>query len=206
MAHSKKLKQALDTLLTESDRGAVLIGAELIGLQLEKLLIAGAPKSASKKILKNAIAPSGVWGSLSMKTHAAYLAGFVPVSMFHAINVIRRIRNDAAHSSVDFRLRPHSTGMDEVMRNWDGLVETVEYWIRMRLIVPFMKLEDSQGPGDDQFEMPRFEKLDELLDFIGENPHLVAATGEPVDRIRLHYLVSFICEGIEHYATTKSKD
>lgn len=80
---------------TETDRGAVLVGAALIDDRLERLLrshFLGVKESS--ELLVGANAPLG---SFSARIKTAYCLGLITDMEHHECDIIRRVRNEFAH-------------------------------------------------------------------------------------------------------------
>lgn len=92
------------TLVEESDRGAVLVGAEHVARHLKRLFEAVAPQAISQRRLKETLGFPGALSSFSAKTEVAYLTRLISKDLYDAINHLRGLRNDLAHSPDSFRL------------------------------------------------------------------------------------------------------
>lgn len=96
------------SLFKESDRGAVLISATRLEEKLELLHRTHiAHKVADpKKVLEELFRPYAPLSSFSAKIQLAYAYGLVDADDYADLSIIRRIRNDAAHTSVEFSFEP----------------------------------------------------------------------------------------------------
>ncbi|MFW1945318.1 transcriptional regulator [Acinetobacter guillouiae] len=95
----------LDSLNNESDRAVPLITAALIEEILHRTLQAFlCDVSASKKILDGFNAPLGTFSS---KIDACYALGLIDEHEYNEINLIRKIRNEFAHTvyNADFNIQ-----------------------------------------------------------------------------------------------------
>lgn len=94
--HLNEFFPYLDQLNRESDRGKVLISTGFMEEQLRKVLLAyliQAPEA--DELVSGANAPLGTFSS---RINACYLLGLISEVEHHDLNVIRKIRNDFAHS------------------------------------------------------------------------------------------------------------
>jgi len=114
-----------DQIQQESDRGAILVGAEFISTLLERLIISAcADRSfASRSLCGNG--SSSPASSLSSRLVIARSLGLIGRELFSQLERIRKIRNGAAHtmSPFDFEAPPASQHCDalwvphELLRN-----------------------------------------------------------------------------------------
>jgi len=96
------------SLFKESDRGAVLISATRLEEKLELLHRACITQKVpdSKKVLEELFRPYAPLSSFSAKIQLAYAYGLIDADDYSDLSIIRRIRNDAAHTSVEFSFEP----------------------------------------------------------------------------------------------------
>jgi DNA-binding MltR family transcriptional regulator len=94
-----RVEQIIQELMTESDRGCILVGANVLDDFLEEKLKTALVKNSHA--LKHAVAPlfgsMGPLGTFSAKIKLAYGLGLIPKYCFTDLEKIRRIRNVAAH-------------------------------------------------------------------------------------------------------------
>jgi len=102
-------RELLPALVSESDRGAVLLGASRIDEHLKDFFEALLPASTSAKRKKEILGLNGPFGSFSAKLDIAYACRLLPEELVDAINKFRKLRNDVAHKPLPFRLEDHST-------------------------------------------------------------------------------------------------
>lgn len=92
--------------IKEGGRGAVLLAAARLDLALEKLLKATMlPNSGGDDNLFDSDRPLGTF---SAKIALAYRLGLIDKAVEHSLQMIRRVRNDFAHSFEDASLSDHS--------------------------------------------------------------------------------------------------
>jgi len=105
------LAVCLDSLVAESDRGAVTIGLDLIDTELQGLLQALAPSSLSTQETVRLFEYPGPLSSVAAKSSIAHGARLINRSLLDAISSMRKLRNLVAHSSNTFRLANHRTAL-----------------------------------------------------------------------------------------------
>jgi len=89
----------------ESDRGAVLIAADIVSAHLAVVIRALAPAEFGAKRLREMMSYPGVISSLAARADIALMAGFIDATAHRSINTLRGLRNTAAHSQAGFRLK-----------------------------------------------------------------------------------------------------
>jgi len=91
----------------ESDRGLALVAADYLSNLLEALLrqvFVDDGTANTKEVLDDLFRESGALGSFDIKIRLAYLMGLIGRDTYHALGLIREIRNIAAHSVEPFSL------------------------------------------------------------------------------------------------------
>jgi DNA-binding MltR family transcriptional regulator len=104
--HQKKHKLVAESLIKESDRGCVILGAALLTEALETLIRSvcrDTPKDIKSTIdpLFQGYAPLATF---SARIQMAFALGILPRSLRDKIEIVRRMRNDFAHQwgPIDF--------------------------------------------------------------------------------------------------------
>ena len=94
------------SLFKESDRGAVLISATRLEEKLELLHRTYIEQKVAepRKVLEELFRPYAPLSSFSAKIQLAYAYGLIDEADYGDLNVLRRVRNDGAHTSVEFSL------------------------------------------------------------------------------------------------------
>lgn len=95
----------------ESDRGAVLIAADIVSEHLARIITRLAPKTFHKKQLKNLLSYPGPLATFASRADVAFIAGFIGESAHRSIEVLRKLRNEAAHSQGAFTLANHEDSL-----------------------------------------------------------------------------------------------
>lgn len=130
-------------LAKESDRSAVILGAARLDVSLERLL---------KSIMShhpggqdNLFDPDRPLSSLSAKIALAYRLGLITNNVEHALQMVRKIRNDFAHSIEDASLAdaPHKDRAAELGRaaardrNWEDFRGTFRRSVEAESLADF---------------------------------------------------------------------
>lgn len=92
-------------IVNESDRGAVLITAEIVNQALEKRITSDLPEFLNtKKQRTELLSFNGLLGTFSSRIKFAALKGWISEVAFNSIDALRKLRNDAAHVDSTFAL------------------------------------------------------------------------------------------------------
>lgn len=94
----------LDKLLDESGRGAILIATAHADDFLTELIQATLPDEISKKEKQRLLNYPGHLSSFSAKIELAFAFRLINKNLRDSLNALRKVRNDAAHSSTPFDL------------------------------------------------------------------------------------------------------
>ena len=122
---AKRLAEFTDELVTfigvlaaEGERSLVIGGAARIEVAVEKLLKAVMPRHARGKD-DDLFAPDRPLGTFSAKIKLADRLGLLGGDVEHALQMIRKIRNDFAHATTDIRLLqpPHADRVREIVNS-----------------------------------------------------------------------------------------
>jgi hypothetical protein len=120
------------TMLSESDRGCVLFGTQMISDDLDTMLDTAFGNRRDKdSTIKSLFSGYGPLASLSGKLDLAYALGFIDADLRSLINLVRKIRNICAHESgpltlKDPRLRDVFTQL-KTRTHTDNLLPKVDY-------------------------------------------------------------------------------
>jgi hypothetical protein len=183
------------TLVAESDRGAVLIAAAEVDLQLRKLFERAAPGDMPGKETKRLLDYPGALSSLASRADIAAVAGFIPRHLYLAIGHLRRLRNDVAHSPRDFQLAEHRDrlqGIFEIGPDMPAGINRLALELMLRSFID--RALQIRDPSDES--QPAFNDSSEVLEFIAGKPDLVAPFEERRHRWELALGVSLICATI----------
>src|SRR5713101_5028532 len=103
------LKDVLTDFTRQRDRGAALIAAAWVDDSLEKYL--RSVLGPDRKLVDRLLQPEGPLGTFSVRSHLAYALGLIEQTVFADLEIVRRVRNDFAHTRRDLRFS-HSSIMD----------------------------------------------------------------------------------------------
>lgn len=141
-------------MTNESDRGAVLIGTEIISEHLEAYL-EECFRDISKKMRNSLIKYPGPFSSLSGKMKILYSLRLLDQDLYHSLTTLRFIRNTAAHSRDGFVLidyEPQINKISEFEKDWTEIVLSLAYdnlikWKRMNVNKIIEEFEEQIDPN-----------------------------------------------------------
>jgi len=179
-------KNAVTSLLAESDRGAVLIAAETVSNHLEESFQRIAPAFFAPK-LKAILNYPGAFGSFASRADAAALIGFLPENAYNAINLLRRVRNNAAHSHEEFKLIDESQRIKEMLGQ---LGDNIPYALRgmgtaILLRIAFDNLKKSGLEMMETEGRNPFETDEEIAKQVEAHPNAINLLEQRLPRMEL---------------------
>jgi DNA-binding MltR family transcriptional regulator len=102
-----------DKLLSESGRGAVLIGTAFVDDHLKAFISAVLPDQ-NKKYQNKILEYPGPLCSFASRIELCYAFRYISTPIYNSLNALRTIRNDAAHGSNDFNFSEIRTRFDKI--------------------------------------------------------------------------------------------
>lgn len=174
-------------LSNESERGAVLIGTSKIEEFLEILVTKILPlesKSYKKKLLEY----PGPLSSFSSKIELLYAFRYIDNKFYASLNILRKLRNDAAHSYNDFSLEKESNKIEEIIKFVDEDLSSVinELSLNNLLDIKKSKLEEIY---QDKFLKIDYDNINRVL----EDPKNASAMEKQHRIWKLSYGIVFMC-------------
>ena len=105
--HQQQKPPSLAVLLKESDRGCVILTSAMLDSKLKLIHEAFVTSNLTdqnppKDILDTLWGSNGPLGTFSGKIHIAYAYGIISGNEWNALNIIRQLRNEAAHCHYQF--------------------------------------------------------------------------------------------------------
>ena len=168
-----RLKEFIDfraSLIQESDRGSVLMAAAFIEDKLEDLLEAYFVKN--EKVCRQLLKGNGALATFSSKIDLTFLLGLIPENIFNDLHLLRKIRNEFAHTaskisfktpSIKDRTRALSTLSKKMLRD-----DTKAYFMHSMttiLTVINMKMETFERcSSQDNFDISIFDKSFKIVE------------------------------------------
>jgi hypothetical protein len=181
--------EVLDTLIKESDRGAVLVGTSLVDSFLHRLFENVAPEGMGKKALRTMLEYPGALSSLAAKTDVALITRLITTHLHRSIHRLRRIRNDVAHSPGSFRLADHHDQLLKMYELGPGIPSWINRTAAHLLWNSF--LSNVAEVPEAAFESPK-----EVFDFVARSPKVLDTLQEKAYRFELALAISMICSAL----------
>tara|TARA_R110002033_G_C3812545_1_gene232288 strand:+ start:66 stop:722 length:657 start_codon:yes stop_codon:yes gene_type:complete len=107
-------------LMSESDRGCVLLGVSLLDEELTKMFKSLVPTNTSGKRMKEIFDGRGAFGSLSAKLDIAYVCHFLPSDLVNCMHSLRSLRNNLAHQSSPFSIEENLERIYDIFSKTSG--------------------------------------------------------------------------------------
>lgn len=186
--------ELFDRLLEESERGAVLIGTSYVETQLGQLVECVFPKNS--KIYKDKLLKyPGALSSFSAKIELSYAFRLITENIYNSLNALRKIRNDAAHSSENFSLRDIEDSFNEIFNFGEGFRTMIhntsaKMMVSSKLETVKKKLIDNNNTEEKAIELilERLQDKEVLEGFENQLP-----------RWKLVYGLTILCGLLQHY-------
>jgi DNA-binding MltR family transcriptional regulator len=166
----KEFQDFRTSLIHESDRGSVLMAAAFIEDKLTCLLESYFIEN--KKVCKQLLKGNGALATFSSKIDLTFLLGLISKNIFNDLHILRKIRNDFAHtaSNISFetpsirdRTKALSTLSKEMLKD-----NTKAYFMRSMttiLTAINMKMENFERCSTpENFDMDIFDKSFKIIE------------------------------------------
>lgn len=118
LVDNENFKPVLDTsflqLVSESDRGCILICTSKVESTFKKLYSKICPESMSKGNRKRLLSYPGPISSLAAMNDIGYFFEILDKEIWSSINTLRKLRNRAAHEDEEFKLNQHKEMLSEL--------------------------------------------------------------------------------------------
>lgn len=124
-------------ITNESERGAVLIGGSKVDEYLESLVIKILPKK-NKNYQNRLLKYPGALSSFSGKIELLFAFRIIDEYLYNSLNTLRKIRNEAAHSSNEFLMQNLKNQLDSIYEFEDGF-KTIANELAYTSLVNFKK-------------------------------------------------------------------
>lgn len=191
----KVVDTVFSTLIAESHRGAALIGSEIVSQHLTDLLRERASSDASKNTLDRLLEYPGALSSFSAKADVALAFGLLSKNTHESINVLRRIRNDAAHSKRNFTLSNHRDRLREVLQLGPGMEEFIT---EMAARVISTDTVEKAWEVNQDFEQPLYDSREALSEDLRDDSDIMETLDQKLPKAKLGIAVAMICGEIVH--------
>lgn len=186
-------QELLPELVTESDRGAILLGVSQIDEHLKTLFEHLLPEGISNKRRKEIFNLTGPFGSFSSKLEIALVCRLLPPSLVSAVHKIRKMRNDLAHKTSSFSLADHQEQLYEIFSLLGpgvdiGINRLTLDFLMERMLSKLLELDHPINEG-----VPLFDGKPEAVQYLSENGEVLKILEEQRPRWEFSIGVGMIC-------------
>lgn len=189
-------------LSNESDRGGILLGCSIVERYLTELIETILPED-NKKYKNKILNYPGPLSTFSGKIELAYAFRIIDKNIYSALNSLRKIRNEAAHSNNDFTFSIIETRLEELYTLKEGNPELIHNIAKKHLYKWKEHIIESgakeKGLDVDEIKKMWLEELDkedtkQILDvqLIGWKLYYgLAILCMHIDMLKQHYKIKF---------------
>ena len=187
-------ENVLETIVAESDRGAVLVASAVVDDYLGKLFEGILPATASSDLRKQFLKYPNPLSSMAAKADVAFITHLIPASIHRATTFLRKLRNvDVAHTRESFRLADH---MDKVRAISEALGPGISHFVNESAIDVLMRgfvsnvldAEQKEEAEGQQFKTPQ-----EVVDYLRHVPEAMATLQQKSFRLEIALSAALIC-------------
>jgi hypothetical protein len=129
----------LKEFANESDRGAVLVAADIVSNHLEASISDLAPSALKGKRIKNLLSYPGPLSTFAARADVAFLAEYIDETAYRSIDLLRKLRNDAAHSQEGFQLKKRRSELHQLCDLGPGTAAAVNQFASETILLTFVK-------------------------------------------------------------------
>jgi hypothetical protein len=192
-------------ITNESERGAVLVGGNEIDEYLLKLISTILPNK-SKSYKSRLLNYPGPLSSFSGKIELLYAFRIIDKGLYDSLNTLRRIRNDAAHSSSSFSIQSIQEKLNSIYDFEEGFAD-VAHKLAFSFLIKYKKENLRTGIENSDLEGLDYEKLwDERVPNPEDNPIIMEHLTIWKFAIGLVFLCLKIEAIIEDYSSISATD
>lgn len=183
----------LQELLNESARGAILIGATHVDDALTAYIKAVLPVK-TKKYQDKLLAYPGPLSSFSSKMELLYVFRYLNESTYNSLTALRKVRNNAAHSSGDFSIAEHSKQFEAIFQFLSPSVFVRNEALRMMVDFKFKGLHNVF----DEHQLSLEERQKIVQSILDNKEDLKKLEEEELPHWQLVFGLTLLCGIIKH--------
>ena len=190
----KLFSEFMPALLSESDRGAVLVATDIVDMYLQEVFEKLSPPDMGNEKLEKLLKYPGPPASLSAKADIALAVRFISKNTYHSINMLRKIRNEVAHSKSSFSLKEQNDRLREMYNLGPNVPSAINRTAMEFLIHNAVKnvLNMREDFKEKIGKMP-FDTPNDVIDYLSENPGLQKQLEEQLPKYKLIIGIALIC-------------
>lgn len=200
------VRDSLDLMLREftreTDRGAVLIAADIVSAHLKDVIESLKPVEFAEKRIKELFRYPGLLASFSARADIAFLAGFISETAHGSIDRLRRLRNKAAHSQFGFSLSAYLPELREITDLGPGVPVEVNRMANQFIIDNVVHEMTERGLAlETEIGRNPFSTPGEILDELSKRPEVMKKLGDRLPRMELAFGVWLLLGLLRHKET-----
>lgn len=180
-------------LMSEADRGCILLGVALLDEELTKLFESLLPAHTSNKRKQEIFDGKGAFGNLSAKLDIAHVCNILPVDLVNCIHRLRKLRNDVAHQTSPFSIDENLELIFEIFSKTKGnLVAGIIHISADFVYGQFIKkVMEADHPSDEGRKL--FDSLEEAVSYLEKNDQVKTKLAE--QRIKTMFAIGIASLG-----------
>jgi hypothetical protein len=199
------LETVTQTIVMESDRGAVLVAASIVDDYLRRLFESRGSPQIGKKKRRELLEYPGPLSSLAAKVDIALLTELIDPPLHTAIHRLRSLRNAVAHNTTSFRLADHEERLRQISDLGPGVPAAVNRMANEFLMRTFFHNLEERSASDPS-AASLFANPQEVLDHLLTMPDTMNTLQERAWRLELGISVGVICGMIVFYWERPDRD
>lgn len=179
-------ERMLDEFSQETDRGAVLVASDIVNAQLGKAIQELAPFKPA--YVKNLLNYPGQLSTFAGRADMAFMAGYISEAAHRSVDLLRGMRNKAAHSQESFRLSEYRNKLREMCNFGPGTAAEINRSAVTAVVQSFISRVMAGGDdlvakiGRNPFATPR-----DVIDHLAGRPDLIASLEDRLPRMELAF-------------------
>ncbi|MBA4044853.1 MAG: hypothetical protein C0471_10600 [Erythrobacter sp.] len=192
-------ERMLDEFSHETDRGAVLIAADIVADTLGSIIDELRPTEFSDKRMKQLLGYPGLLATFSARSDVAFIAGFIDANAHGSTDKLRKLRNHAAHSQGSFRLANHREilrGISDLGPGVSGAVNRLATEVLIKSVVD--NLQKAGVSIEEEIGSNPFSTPTDVLDEIHKRPEAMEKLEGRVPRMELAVAVWILLGLMKH--------
>lgn len=200
------VRDSLDLMLREftreTDRGAVLIAADIVSEHLKDIIESLKPAEFAEKRIKELLRYPGLLATFSARADIAFLAGFISDTAHRSIDRLRKLRNKAAHSQAGFSLSDHLPALREITDLGPGVPVEVNRMAGKFIIDNIVH--DLTGRGvalEAEIGSNPFSTPAQIIDEMSKLPDVMKKLGDRLPRMELAFGIWLLLGLLRHKET-----
>jgi len=185
---AEAFRRMIDEFSRETDRGAILIAADIVATHLGQVITDLSPEAFKKKRVKSLLNYPGPLSTFSARADIAYMSGFINDTAHRSIDLLRKLRNKAAHSQEAFNLQEHRATLREMCDLGPGIASAVSLFALDTIMDSFIDSLMTRGVNlETQLGSNPFSTPAEVIDHLASRPDVIATLENRLPQMELAF-------------------